>query len=114
MATDDQSGGPIKAIIDAGKGNIDFVAFALVAVLTVGGLVKGLGFLVCAGIAVVLATLWVIMRYALVSLQSHERLRTIRENATMEAQKKLAKYATDDEMKDLFNNHEHDGGHNES
>ncbi|GEM_PF-6057469 len=113
MAKGDSGDGIFKSIIDAGKGNIDFIAFALVAALTVGALVKGLAFLPAVGIAVVLICLWVIMRYALVALQSHERLRAIRENATIEAQNKLAKYATDDDMSDLFRNHERSGGDDE-
>lgn len=104
--------GPLKSIIEAGKGSIDFIAFALIAVLAVGALLRGLAFLATAGIAVILATLWVAMRYALVALQSHERLRRIRKNATIEAQKKLADYATRDEIEDLFRDHERSGGDN--
>lgn len=101
--------GPIKSIIDAGKGSIDFIAFALIAVLSVAGLIKGLEFLAAAGIAVVLAVVWVIMRYALLALQSHERLRRLRESATIDAQEKLAKYATKDEIADLFSDLERNG-----
>lgn len=72
MANDPISGA-IKSIIDAGKGSIDFVAFALIALLAVWSLTSGLDFLPAAGIAVVLAVVWVIMRYALVALQSHRK-----------------------------------------
>jgi uncharacterized membrane protein len=101
--------GPIKAIIEAGKGSIDFIAFALIAILTFAGLIKGVEFLAAAGMAVVLAVLWVIMRYALVALQSHERLRRLKESATIDAQEKLARYATKDELEDLFSDLERIG-----
>ena len=113
MSNEGPWGGAIKTIIDAGRGSIDFIAFALISVLAVGGLLKGLGFSYAAGIVVVLASVWVAMRYALLSLQSRERLRLIRENATIEARRKLAKHATDDEMRDLFDNYERDGDDDE-
>lgn len=113
MANDPISGA-IKSIIDAGKGSIDFIAFALIALLAVWSLTSGLDFLSAAGIAVVLAVVWVIMRYALVALQSHERLRRLRESATIDAQEKLAKYATKDELADLFSDLERIGDDNGS
>lgn len=103
----------LKAVIDAGKGNGDFIAFALIAILAVAALIGGAGFAASAGIAVVLAAVWVVMRYGLVALQSHERLRALRENATIEAQKKLAEHATKDEIADLFADHARSGDDNE-
>ncbi|MDF3217490.1 hypothetical protein EN962_26130 [Mesorhizobium sp. M7A.F.Ca.CA.001.09.2.1] len=92
----------LKAIVEAGKGNIDFIAFALIAVLSVGGMVEGVGLGGAAGIAVVLAAVWVLLRYALLSIQSRERLRNLQEAATIKAQKTLADHATKDEIADLF------------
>lgn len=109
MMKDGLGGGALKSILNAGKDNIDFIAFALIALLAFGSLLRGLDFLSAVGTAVVLAFIWVMMRYALVKLQSHERLRKLRENATLEAQKKLEKYATKDEIADLFRNRERNG-----
>lgn len=102
----------IKTIFELGKGNIDFLAFALIAVLVVGSLTTGLDFLPAAGIAVVLGALWVIMRYALLWLQSRERLRKLKGNATIRGHKELEKHATEDELEDLFKDHERSGDDN--
>ena len=110
---EDGSWGPIKAILDAGKGSIDFIAFALIAVLSVASLSRGVAVGDACAIAVVLAVIWVLLRYALLAIQSHERLRALRENATIEAQKRLSEHSTKEELGDLFSLPDRRGGDNE-
>ncbi|HTV69295.1 MAG TPA: hypothetical protein VMF90_12230 [Rhizobiaceae bacterium] len=102
-------GDTLKAIVEAGKGNIDFIAFALVAVLAVGALAAGAGFGASAGIAVVLSVIWVVLRYALLSIQYREKLRDLQLHATIEAQKKLQEHATPEMLRDLFTDREAGG-----
>jgi len=105
--------GAVQTIVEAGKDNIDFLAFSLIAVLVVGGMTQGVDFWSAAGIAVVLMVAWVISRYALLSIQSRERLRALRETATVEAHKMLAEHATESEMEDLFSHIGSTGGEDE-
>lgn len=105
--------GVLQTIINASKGNVDFLAFALIAVLSVGSLTRDVDFWSAAGIAVVLAVAWVLSRYALLALQSRERLRAVRETAMIEAQKKIAEHATQAEMDDLFEQLGRTGGDDE-
>lgn len=92
----------LKSIVEAGKGNIDYVAFATIAVLCTGALISNVGFGGAAGMAVILVALWVGMRWGLLEIQFREKLRTLQDHATMEAQKKLADHATNEETADLF------------
>lgn len=90
--------GAIKAVIEAGKGSVDFLAFALIAVLGAGCLIGGVSLSSVFGFMVLGAVIWVLCRYALLRIQSHERLRDLRENASLEARRQLEKHATDDDV----------------
>lgn len=102
--------GPMKSVVEAGKGNIDYIAFATIAALSVVALIGRVAFSSAAGIAVVFAAIWIVMRFALLKLQSREKLRDLQDRVTIEAQRKIAEYATKDEIADLFAEGLGDGG----
>lgn len=102
----------IKALIAAGKGNVDFIAFAFIAVLSVLALIQGVGFWQITGLAIVFACIWVIMRYALLKLQSRERLQKLREDAMFKADETLTDNATEEELTELSDSFKSSGDKN--
>ena len=102
--------GPLKAIIDAGKRSVDFLAFALVAMVALIALIQGVDLPSVIGLVVILIVGWIVSRYALLKIQSFERLRDLREHATVEARKTLEKFATRDDINELISTGSEKGG----
>lgn len=100
--------GALKTIIQAGRDNIDFLAFLSIAIISAYCLISGVSLVAAIGLAIALCLCWILSRYALLRIQTHERLRDMRENASLGAKDLISRHATDDELDGLFENKDKD------
>lgn len=88
----------LKALIDAGKGSVDFLAFMAIAALGIWGLTNGLDFLEFIGVVAILILGWLCLRYGLFKLQSWERLQKMQLEAISRGMEIFQKHATPKEL----------------
>lgn len=91
----------IKALIEAGKGSVDYLAFLAIAVIGVWGLTNGLDFLQFIGVVAVLILGWLVLRYGLFRLQYKERLQNLQLKAISRGLEIFQKHATPKEIEDF-------------